>query len=201
MKTLLYLTFTVFLIVAILGVLPIHGEAAIYDNVLRLHVLANSDTEEDQALKLRVRDAVIAEARVLLGGCEDFDAAQNVLSREENLSRLADAARNVIASEGYSYPVSVTLSREKYPRRTYDSFCFPAGTYTSLRVMIGEAEGENWWCVLFPQLCLGAASGSNENAFISAGFTPDQYKIVTDTDEPEYQVKFKLLELLEQLGG
>ena len=200
MKKLLYLTLTVFLVVALLGILPVNGEEDIYSSVLRLHVLANSDSESDQALKLKVRDAVIDEARVLLDGCTDFDEARKILGDEKSIERLTAAAQRVIADEEYSYPVTVTLSREKYPRKNYDSLCFPAGTYTSLRVMIGEAEGANWWCVLFPRLCLGAATESNEDAFISAGFTPDQYKIVTDTDEPEYEVRFKLLEILEGMN-
>lgn len=182
-----------------MGLLPVNGEERIYDEVIRLHVLANSDTEEDQELKLKVRDGILAEAGKLLDGCDDRGTALNIISDKEGIDRLERAAAEVIAREGYSYPVKVTLSEEKYPRRNYESLCFPAGTYTSLRVQIGDAEGQNWWCVLFPQLCLGAATRDNRDAFIEVGFTPEQYKIVTDTDEPEYEVRFKILEIIEGL--
>ena len=197
MRKILLFCSVMFLTVMVIGLLPVSGEERIYDDVIRLHVLANSDSEEDQALKLKVRDGVIAKVGELLEGCEGREEAEAVLSREESLSEIEKAAAEVIAGEGYGYAVSVSLGEEKYPRRTYESLCFPSGVYTSLRVRIGEAEGQNWWCVLFPRLCLGAATKGNEDAFVHAGFTPDQYKIVTDTDQPEYEVRFKILEMIE----
>lgn len=188
-----------FIAIMVIGLLPVNGEERIYGEVIRLHVLANSDSEEDQALKLKVRDGILAEAGEMLSGCGDRETALGILSNIEGIERLENAAAEVIAREGYSYSVKVTLSEEEYPRRNYESLCFPAGTYTSLRVQIGEAEGQNWWCVLFPQLCLGAATRDNRDAFIEVGFTPEQYKIVTDTDEPEYEVRFKILEIIEGL--
>ena len=202
MKKAFYLLFTLFLAIMIIGLLPVSGEGAIYDNVLRLHVIANSDSEEDQALKMRVRDRIISEVSVLVEDCKTFEEAEAVLSKEENLSFLAKAARETVVAEGYDYDVSISLGEEKYPRKSYEAFCFPSGKYTSLRVMIGDAVGQNWWCVLFPQLCLGAASSvENEGKFIQAGFTPDQYKIVTETDVPQYEVKFKILEIIEETFG
>ena len=188
-----------FIAIMVIGLLPVNGEERIYGEVIRLHVLANSDSEEDQALKLKVRDGILAEAGEMLSGCGDRETALGILSNVGGIERLESAAAEVIAREGYSYSVKVTLSEEEYPRRNYESLCFPAGTYTSLRVQIGEAEGQNWWCVLFPQLCLGAATRDNRDAFIEVGFTPEQYKIVTDTDEPEYEVRFKILEIIEGL--
>ena len=188
-----------FLTVMVIGLLPVHGEERIYGEVIRLHVLANSDTEEDQALKLKVRDGIIAEVGSLLEGCGDRDDALSIIGNEETLEELEVAAAKIVSAEGYSYPVKVSLSDEEYPRRNYESLSFPAGTYTSLRIQIGEAEGQNWWCVLFPQLCLGVATADNRDAFIEVGFTPEQYKIVTDTSEPEYEVRFKILEVIEEL--
>ena len=203
MKKILYLCFGLFLTVAILGLLPIHGEEGLYDKVLRLHVIANSDSEEDQSLKLKVRDAVIDEVRSILEGCEDREEAMERLSDPENQSSIEEAARMRIENEGYSYPVTVTLCRETYPTKNYESFCFPSGEYASLKVEIGESEGRNWWCVLFPRLCLDAASetaggSSNEEAFISAGFTPEQYKIVTESEGTQYEIRFKLLEVIKE---
>ena len=181
----------------VIGLLPVSGEDKIYDEVVRLHVLANSDSEEDQALKLKVRDGVVEKVGELLEGVSDKEEALEVLSREEAQREIEDVAARIIADEGYAYSVKVSLGEEEYPRKNYEALCFPSGTYTSLRVQIGEAEGQNWWCVLFPQLCLGVATKSNEEAFVEVGFTPEQYKIVTDTDDPEYEIKFKILEIIE----
>jgi stage II sporulation protein R len=196
-KVLIFCSF-LFLAIMIIGILPVNGEERIYDDVIRLHVIASSDSKEDQALKLKVRDAVLCAAESITDGCDDYGSAMRVLEKEESLSALEEAARAVITDQGYEYEVSVTLTEEHYPRRSYDSLCFPSGSYTSLRVLIGDAVGANWWCVLFPELCFGAASESAGEKFIAAGFTPEQYKIVTDTDAPRYEIRFKILELLEE---
>ena len=180
-----------------IGLLPVHGEAEIYDSVIRLHVLANSDSEEDQALKLEVRDAVLEITAPLLQGVTDRKQAQILL--EEHLPSIQAAAEEVIARAGREDRVTLLLGEEDYPERSYDSFCFPAGSYLSLRVCIGDAEGQNWWCCLFPPLCLGASTVSEEEAeesFISVGFTPSQYKIITESEKPVYKVRFKILEWL-----
>ena len=180
-----------------LSFLPVHGEREVYDTVVRLHVLANSDSEADQALKLMVRDGVLEAAAPLVEGCTT--QAQAVEALTAHLSDLESAALAVIASEGYDYPVTVLLGEEDYPTRTYDSCAFPAGTYVSLRVLIGEGEGQNWWCCLFPPLCLSAATAKsdNEDAFLQVGLTKDQYGIITETGKTKYKVRFKLLEVLE----
>ena len=95
--------------------------------------------------------------------------------------------------------MTLALDDEEYPERDYDGFCFPSGTYLSMRVCIGDAVGQNWWCCLFPPLCMGSASidtESAEDAFIAVGMTPSQYKIITASDRPVYRVRFKLLEVL-----
>ena len=180
-----------------LSFLPVHGEREIYDTVVRLHVLANSDTEEDQALKLIVRDSVLAAAAPYLEGCSTQAEAVEALTA--HLSDLESAAAETIAAEGYDYPVTVLLGEEDYPTRTYESCAFPAGTYVSLRVCIGDAEGQNWWCCLFPPLCLSAATAKqdNEDAFIQVGLTKDQYGIITETGKTKYKVRFKILEVIE----
>ena len=184
-----------------LSFLPVHGEREVYDTVVRLHVLANSDTEEDQALKLQVRDGVLEAAAPLVEGCTTQAEAVEALTA--HLTELEAAASAVISSEGYDYPVTVLLGEEDYPTRTYESCAFPAGTYVSLRVCIGEAEGQNWWCCLFPPLCLSAATAKqdNEDAFIQVGLTKDQYGIITETGKTKYKVRFKLLEVLEDWFG
>ena len=182
-----------------IGTLPVHGEAEIYDTVVRLHVLANSDSEEDQALKLRVRDAVLTVTEPLLVDCRSQEEARTLL--EVHMPDIQAAAEAVIAAEGRADSIALMLDTEEYPTRDYDGFCFPAGEYLSLRVCIGAAEGQNWWCGLFPPLCRGAASASSkeaEDAFVSVGLTPDQYKVITETDKPVYKVRFRLLELFRR---
>ncbi len=184
-----------------LSFLPVHGEREVYDTVVRLHVLANSDTEEDQALKLKVRDALLEVTSPLVEGCTTQAEAIDALNG--HISELEAAALAVIAAEGYDYPVTVLLGEEDYPTRVYESCAFPAGTYVSLRVLIGEGEGQNWWCCLFPPLCLSAATAKsdNEDAFIQVGLTKDQYGIITETGKTKYKVRFKILEVLEDWFG
>ena len=183
-------------VLLVIGLFPVHGEAKIYDSVVRLHVLANSDSEEDQARKLKVRDAILTVTAPLLEDCPDRDTAETLLRAHE--ADILAAAHDALISDGRDEEVSILFGTENYPERSYDSFCFPAGDYLSMRVCIGEAAGKNWWCCLYPPLCLGAASVSRDKAeeeFISVGLTPSQYRVITETDRPVYRARFKLLEL------
>lgn len=184
---------------AVCNILPVHGEEKIYESVVRLHVLANSDSEDDQALKLKVRDAILSYVSPRVIDSSSREEAIEILNCE--LEEIKKVATKVVADEGYDYSVEVTLTLEDYPTRNYESMSFPSGEYVSLRVMIGEAEGQNWWCVLFPPLCLSAASerAENEEAFIAVGLNSDQYKIITETDEAKYYLRFKLLEVIENM--
>jgi len=181
--------------------LPVHGESAIYDSVIRLHVLANSDSEADQALKLKVRDAVLERTGALLADVKTRDEAERILS--SSLDEIRTVASDTLKRNGSEYIVRVSLSEEDYPTKRYEKLAFPAGEYLSLRVMIGEAEGENWWCVLFPPLCLSAATSKREaeEAFLAAGLSGEQYRIITDTDETKYKLRFKILEFAESVFG
>ena len=199
-KRVLTVTLVLCAVLLFVGLLPVHGEAAIYDTVVRLHVLANSDSEEDQALKLEVRNAVLEVTTPLLADCKTQEEAANALNA--NREAIQAAAEGVIQEAGRDDAVTLLLDTEDYPERNYDSFCFPAGSYLSLRVCIGDADGQNWWCCLFPPICLGTSTVSPdeaEDAFISVGLTPSQYKIITETEKPVYKVRFKLLELLQGL--
>ncbi len=198
MKKAVSLILVICLIFLIIGILPVHGESEIYDSVLRLHVLANSDSDADQALKLCVRDKIIELSNSLYMDCESLEEVREVAAA--NLDNFRECARAEILQRGYDYDVSVKLGVEEYPRKSYTSLCFPSGEYLSLQVIIGEGAGQNWWCVLFPPLCLDAASKptTNEDAFISVGLTSEQYKIITETKNPTYEARFKLLELISQ---
>lgn len=168
------------------------------DSVIRFHVIANSDSEEDQALKLAVRDRVLSRAEELYPENATLEQARSAL--EGHLNLLADAGRAVVEEQGYDYPVTAQLADCWFPTKEYEGFALPAGNYTALRVTIGEGAGRNWWCVAFPPLCLGAASETVEQALEAGHFTLDQAGLVTGSDEG-YVLKFKAMEWLGELQG
>ena len=165
-------------------------------SVLRLHVLANSDRVEDQTLKLKVRDAVLQEVKAILPEHASMAQAEKVLGK--NLERLAAAGAAVVAQEGYDYPVSAGLENTWFPTKEYEDFSLPAGEYRALRIVIGEGGGQNWWCVVFPPLCLASVAETATETALEAGMTEQQVALLTGESEG-YVVKFKALELWEQL--
>lgn len=167
-------------------------------SVIRLHVIANSNSEEDQALKLAVRDRVLERAEGLYPEGATLAEAQTAL--EGQLGALAAAGREAVEEAGQDYPVSAQLTDCWFPTKEYEGFALPAGNYTALRVTIGEGKGRNWWCVAFPPLCLGAASETVDQALEAGHFTPDQACLVTGEGEG-YILKFKAMELLGELQG
>lgn len=175
--------------------LPAGGEIELYDRIVRLHVIANSDSDEDQTLKLGVRDAVLAEMDNFISADASFEQAVEIISASK--STLLDVCKTYIASSGYDYDCDIALGVEEYPARVYEGVSLPAGRYYSVRVLIGQAAGENWWCVLFPPLCLGAAEPKEE--LVQAGLTPDEVNILTDNEDGEYVLKFKLLEFFNEV--
>ncbi len=168
------------------------------DCVIRFHVIANSDSAEDQALKLAVRDRVLEQAEGMYPEGATLEQARQAL--EGHLNLLAAAGREVVEEQGYDYPVSAQLTDCWFPTKEYEGFALPAGNYTALRVTIGEGEGQNWWCVAFPPLCLGAASETVEQAAQAGLFTPGQAALVTGESEG-YVLKFKAMEWLGELQG
>lgn len=191
------LAVSVLVATVLLSLLPIHGEADIYDDVIRLHVLAVSDSEEDQAVKLLVRDRVLETVSPLLAVVQDRDTAEKVVSA--HLSDIQKSAQELLWDMGRTEQVSVMLTKETYPTRAYEGFTLPAGEYLSLRVILGKGEGKNWWCVLFPGVCGRFAMENGEEVYRAAGFTPEEYRLITHTDEPDVQVRFRLLEWIESL--
>ncbi len=172
------------------------SQAALANQVIRLHVLANSDSQEDQALKLKVRDEILETAAHYFPPDATLEESRAVL--ESHLEELAQAGAAVVAEEGYSYSVTASLEdRCWFPTKTYTDFSLPAGEYTALRIVIGEGDGQNWWCVVFPPLCLGAVSETAAQTALSDGFSPDQVSLITGESEG-YVVKFKAIELWKQ---
>ncbi|MCD7761441.1 MAG: stage II sporulation protein R [Clostridiales bacterium] len=161
--------------------------------VLRLHVLANSDSEEDQALKLRVRDAVLACAQPLLEDVTSPQEAEAALS--DALNTLEQTGEQTVRAAGYDYTVTAILETDWFPTRTYDDFSLPAGYYPTLRVVIGGGEGHNWWCVVYPPLC---SAGVEEVAETSLDLTEDQIALITQEDGA-YEFRFRCAEWFGQV--
>lgn len=183
----LILTVIVLLAAALFTTAAMAGEQqALAHKLIRLHVVAHSDSETDQAVKLQVRDAVLRAAE-----------GMNPDTLRQSLPQLREAARDCLRSQGDSHPVEVTLAWEDFPTRVYESFSLPAGRYEALRVTIGDGAGHNWWCVVFPSICLRSAADLEEAA-AAAGFTPGEVALITG-EEPVYRLKFKVLELLSRL--
>ena len=194
MKGLTIFTSLVLIVCALCSFLPVGDEAEIYDNTIRLHVIANSDTEHDQNVKLYVRDAVLEKVAELTRSAQNVEEAESIINA--NVGYIREEAKAALAEIGEDKAVNVTLSEEYYPTREYESFRLPAGEYTSLRILIGEAEGKNWWCVLYPELCTSGAKA--DEALIKTGFSKDQIDILTGGDKPQYRLKFKILEFFRQ---
>ena len=160
-------------------------------NTLRLHVIANSDSEKDQSLKLKVRDRILEEEGALLGDAGSRDDAILLASRQ--LNEIEAIARTCLEENGCVLPVEARITQQWFNTRTYGELTLPAGQYEALQVRIGEAKGQNWWCVLFPPFCLPAArsKADAEEAFQEAA------KVVES--DPQYEVRFALLEWLEKI--
>ena len=177
------------------GVWALNTQRDLADRVVRLHVLANSDTEEDQALKLRVRDAVLDRTTEILEQSADRESAEALL--RESLPELEALAEETVRANGYDYAVTAELADMAFPTKEYDGFALPAGEYLALRILIGEGAGQNWWCVVFPPLCTAASADVPETA-LAAGLTEDQVSLMTEEDSG-YVLKFKAVEWWEQL--
>ena len=166
------------------------------DKLIRLHVVANSDSEADQTLKLAVRDRILEEAEGLIPPGSSREEAMALLSG--HLEELAAAGAAAVAEEGYAYPVTASLEEDVwFPTKTYTDFALPAGNYTALRLVIGTGGGQNWWCVVFPPLCLGSVTEAVAQSVPEEAFSAREVALITGEDEG-YIVKFKTMELLAQ---
>lgn len=186
-ETALLIGLSVFLVS---GILSLQKQQELSEKVVRLHVLANSDSAEDQALKLQVRDVILARTTQLLEEASDRKTAEGLL--RGNLLELERLAEKEIQANGFHYSVNADLSCTEFSTRKYDGFAIPAGEYLSLRIMIGEGAGQNWWCVVFPPLCTVAATDVSMTA-LAAGFSQDEVALITK--EQDYVLRFKTLEL------
>ena len=185
---------TVGIVVAILSSICSFAKTSeeIRSDVLRLHVIANSDTSVDQNLKLRLRDYILQEGKDIFNGSVNVENAVEKI--EPVLPELEKSAKAFVNQAGFDYDVKISLSKEYFTTRTYETVTLPAGKYLALRVVIGSGEGHNWWCVMFPPLCVPAADTKDE---IENVFSEKEIKLVES--KPKYEPRFKVVEIYEQL--
>ena len=181
--------------VLIWGIWSLQEQDALEQKMIRLHVIANSDEAYDQQLKLQVRDEVLTKATAILEESKDMEDAAARLTAA--LPTLEESAQAEIRRAGYTYDVSARLENAEFPLKEYDGFALPAGEYLALRVLIGEAEGQNWWCVVYPPLCTAAAAELEQTA-VTAGLGEDDLSLITE-ENTGYVLKFRSLELWETI--
>ena len=174
----------------------------IANNVFRLHVIANSDSKEDQDLKYKVRDNLLSYMNEI---CKDCKTKQEAISLvEENKENFKQIALDTIKNEGYSYDVNIKIGNFEFPTKNYGDISLPAGFYDALRVEIGEAKGQNWWCVMFPPLCfVDVSSGvvpEESKEMLENNLSEEEFALVSESSDSEIQFKFKLLEFFNQNG-
>lgn len=179
------------IVACVISVAPFAKECEnVRRDVLRLHIVADSDSETDQKLKLFVRDEVLKKGEEIFDGTLTADEAERVIAPKT--AELKAAAENILRQNGCSNSVEITVGEEYFATRCYENFTMPAGVYTAVRVNIGSAKGQNWWCVMFPPLCLPAAS-ADADAF----FTEDEMKVISSS--PQYEPRFKIVEIIEAI--
>lgn len=173
-------------------------EEGISQSVIRFHVLANSDTTEDQLLKENVRDAVLAYMAPALKNATSIEESREII--KEHLEEITEVAQTVIGNWDKDYAVYTELAREEFPTKVYGDIALPKGEYEACRIVIGEGKGQNWWCVMYPPLCyVDAATGvlpEKSKEELKDTLTEEQYEIIQFKSDKPYKVKFKLLELL-----
>lgn len=171
------------------GAAPIRAQSRLADKLVRLHVIANSDSQEDQALKLQVRDAVLEEARAQTQG----QPLESSRIDSAFLEHIRQAAQREVEEQGYDYPVQVERTRMYFDTREYDTFSLPAGDYDAVRVTIGQAQGRNWWCVMLPPLCAPSCEADFEQTAREGGLELGEIRFMTK-DGVQYAARFKIVE-------
>lgn len=193
MKLLIKSLCIAFVLTVIYSVIPFQAECEqISNEVFRLHILANSDSEEDQSLKLRVRDSLLRYTDRLFSEAENSDEAERIA--RDNLESLRIVAQREVYANGYDYKVKAEVVNMYFNTRYYERYTMPAGMYDALRITIGSGEGHNWWCVMYPSICISSAVETDKR--VEDTFSQNQQEIVKGN---EYQYKFKVVEIFEKI--
>lgn len=174
----------------------------ISSKIIRFHVIANSDDDLDQSLKLKIRDQVLEYIQPLLKDSQSIEESRTILKEEDE--HLKDIARKVIADNGYNYEVESTLDRENFPVKTYGNITLPAGDYEAYRIIIGSGQGQNWWCVMFPPICFvditkGTVAYEETEKEMGRVLSDEEMELVDNTEDNMVVVKFKALEIIKSL--
>ena len=174
------------------------------DKLIRFHVLANSDSEEDQQLKLKVRDAVIDYLQPKLRDSKSINESERIILEEEG--NLINICRDVVEKNGYNYDVHIDLGYSKFPTKQYSSVVLPAGEYKALRILIGKGQGKNWWCVMLPPLCFVDKQNNvidkETDAKLREVLTEEEYKLIVEKDNDKVDdltIKFKIVEIIQKI--
>lgn len=182
-----------FVLTVIYSMIPFRTECKeISDEVFRLHILANSDEDYDQQLKLKVRDKVLLYTESLFEKAKSKEEAENLILN--NLQDICNTAQKEVTDNGYDYSVTAQITKMYFTTRTYESYTLPSGMYDALRITIGSGEGHNWWCVMYPSICISSEKSQDEAA--KETFNDNQYDIVKNE---KYEYKFKIVEIFEKI--
>lgn len=181
------------------------NESEISDKLIRFHVIANSDTVEDQALKLKIRDKVLAYMSPKLSKSSSINESRVIIKNNDN--EIKKIAQQVVKSNGYDYSINSSLDRENFPIKTYGNITLPQGNYEAYKIMIGQAKGQNWWCVMFPPLCFvdiskGEVSYKETEREMKSVLTPEEYRAIDNTDKyhnNKIQIRFKILDIINSI--
>jgi len=194
LNTILVVSVLIFCVIRVDGLIRERREVdGIAEKIIRFHVLANSDSKEDQELKLKVRDAVGLSMQERFAQVQSYEQGREVI--DDNIDFIVDTAKEVIKEEGYSYNVSASLKTTEFPVKTYGSFTFPAGEYEALQVVIGDGDGANWWCVMYPNLCFYDNTyevvDDEAKEVLKKALTSGEYASLME--DKNYEIKFKWL--------
>lgn len=174
----------------------------ISNNFLRLHIVANSDSTDDQMLKYKIRDAVIEYITPFFDGVQSKDDALNILNEHKN--DIYNISYEVASSNGYYYPITVSVGNFYFPTREYDTITLPEGYYDALKIELGNSKGQNWWCVMFPSICLLESNSSDisntSEELLKQNLDSEEYSIISnENNSVDLKIKFKLIELFENI--
>lgn len=201
-KRIFVLFFLLFLFIFISAISYVNAVSYdIANSVFRLHVIANSDSIEDQELKLKVRDGLLAYMNDLAKNCSSKEEV--VKLAKEHQKEFKQISEEIITKNGFSYDVNIEIGSSDFPTKTYGDISLPAGTYDALKVQIGDAVGKNWWCVMFPPLCfVDVSSGvvpNDSKEEIKENLNDEEYDLISKSDDNEINFKFKLIEFFQNL--
>ena len=193
--------FSIFIFISAISYVDAVSED-IEKSVFRLHVIANSDSKDDQNLKYIVRDGILDYINKLSANCSSKEEV--ILLANENKEELYKIAKKIIEKNGYNYNVNISIGNFEFPTKTYGDISFPAGNYDALRVEIGEAKGQNWWCVMFPPLCfIDVTSGvvpDESKQTIKDNLSNEEYDLISDSNSPDIKFKFSLIEFFKEIS-